>query len=290
MPNPQLIICPHTHMDTVKAAELVKYFVEGKPENRSSEIYSGNTWKMDTIDFSLGLMNSLSHVYKEFDKTQMITKEGNTRKLTELKWLKDELMSEHVFMSLLGEDSEKYFWQKNLIQLCKKEDMPCYNFTQKHFTLAHTYQRCAYFDMHADNSIDEASSQGISNGLTLVLMTENNLFRAALNSSVDHPIPGMNSVMATNGGIKGVRFIPNEPGIFLDTPDLFGVDLPPGMSATIGLTAQRIHHLPHPYTNCSRENPEIKLLMEAVQKKLGKDTPKQGEGMIKGTYSLSRCR
>ncbi len=290
MPSPHLIVCPHTHMDTLKTAELLQYYVEGIPENRSSELYSGNMFKMKILEHSLGVMRTLTYMYKEFDKNSMTAKETDSRKLADLKWLKEELMSESLFSSLANLEDSAYFRKGNFILLCEKENLPCFNFTPDFFTLAHSNQRCEHFDMHLGGSMDEATSQGISNGLTLVLMTENKLLSAAFNYSLDHPIPGMSHLMATNGGMKGIRFIANEPGIFLDTPDLFGVDVPAGMSATIGLTAQRIHHLPSPYTNCSHDNPEINLLMQAIHERLGDNTPKRGEGMIKGTYSLSRCR
>ncbi len=96
--------------------------------------------------------------------------------------------------------------------------------------------------------------------------------------------------MSPSNAMQGVRLTVNEEGVFPSAPHMYGLDIPPGVSATVGLTAKRILHLMPPYTNCSFVNPETNLLMEAIKEKLGNDTPGQGEGLINGSYSPSACR
>ncbi len=44
-----------------------------------------------------------------------------------------------------------------------------------------------------------------------------------------------------------------------------GLDVPRGVSAMIGITSEEIRRLPYPYTNCSSDNREKQLLVEAIQ-------------------------
>ncbi len=44
-----------------------------------------------------------------------------------------------------------------------------------------------------------------------------------------------------------------------------GLDVPRGVSAVIGITSEEIRRLPYPYTNCSSDNREKQLLVEAIQ-------------------------
>ncbi len=203
-------------------------------------------------------------------------------------------MSESVFITLAK--NRRYFkksvWDQAemLLLKCQRESMPCKSITSKPLALAFSFQSCIKFDMVPGGALDEASSEGIQNGLTLVLMAENTLLNVIFNLSLSDPIPGMMDIISPTSALKGIRFIVNEEGVIPFSPQMRGLDIPPGVSATVGLTAKRIRHLSPPYTNCSIVNREAKLLMEAIQDKLGNKTPVQGEGMTKGTYSPYICR
>ncbi len=135
----------------------------------------------------------------------------------------------------------------------------------------------------------EGTSEGIQNGLTLVLWAENTVPGAAFNGSPHRLIPGIKGTFSTESALKGVRLIVTEPGQIVG-PNYKGVDILPGVSTIVGLTAQRIHHLEYPYSNCSFTNQERNLLMHDINKIMGKNTPKQGSGLINSSYTQPMCR
>ncbi len=138
--------------------------------------------------------------------------------------------------------------------------------------------------------MDAATSQGIRSGLTLVLFTGGhilqNLYKDTFNIT---SIPGFNDIIHTYMGASGVRITFSEPGNF-PNPYLIGTDVPPGVAATIGITAKRTKHLSTPFSNCTYDNIEVNVLTKKVREQLGDDAPPAGEGVIKQNYSLIDCR
>ena len=285
MPHPLLAFCPHTHMDIIKAAELLHYYgQEGTQNDRSNKLNDGNV----VLDTSLGVMRSLKQIYQELNNIPQAAGKEDLLKLASWQQVKDDLMSENVFIRL-AKDNRKYFRKNLMVWLCEKESVEC-NLSPASFGAFHSYQLCRHFDMFSEGAMDEATSQGIGNGLTVVLMAENTIFNAAFNYSIQPPIPGMENIMSPNTGMKGIRLIVSELGQYLQLPQDSGIDIPPRVSATIGLTAKRTRHLQAPYTDCSLINPEINLLIEVIRESLGNNTPDAGDGLFKGTYSQIRCR
>ncbi len=178
-------------------------------------------------------------------------------------------------------------WTKPLY--CQKGGMTC-NVAYVEVGLVSSYQNCIFFDMLLNDSMHEGTSEGVDNGLTLVLWAENNILSATYNSSREKPIPGMKDIMSPDSAMKGARLTVTEPDQ-IEGPNYRGVDIPPGMSAIIGLTAKRVLHVGHPYSNCSFTNPEKIQLMRDIEQIMGRNTPKEGAGnMINSTYSQSECR
>ncbi len=268
MPRPQLTLCPHTHMDIIKAGELLHYYGNEIQDSRPHDIFP-NTETKHIMETSVGVIKSLSNLYKELDKVPDTEHKNITNKLQIWKNVKEDLLSASVFIALA---KNKWYFEKSypdyvalLMILCQKENINI-NCTNKHihtvsFAMIFNFQSCFYFDMLLGGVLDEATSEGIGNGLTVVMMAENTILHALFNLSSNEPIPGMRNFMSPSisrsSAMKGVQFIVNENGVVPLSPYTHCLDIPPGVSAIVGLTAKRIHHLQHPYTNCSLVNPEL---------------------------------
>ncbi len=305
MPRPQLTLCPHTHMDALKAAELLDHYMKETSQEKLDEVNSDPVNGSKTLNNSVGVMKSLVQMYRELNRVDGSTTKYELSKLANWKQVKDELMSENIFNTLAQNRwlPMPFFdgrWHldpsfKDLVTLftllCERGSLTCGEFRNSvvgGFLQANSYQKCITLDMFLDGPMEQATSEGIKNGLSLIILAENTLLSGAFNLSWDYPIPGFQNILSPSTAMKGIRLIVNEPGIFLDPPDLYGIDIPPAVSATIGLTAKRIHHLRYPYTSCSVVDPEARMLKEAVRGKIGNNTGEMK--IIRGTYSLSRCR
>ncbi len=108
----------------------------------------------------------------------------------------------------------------------------------------------------------------------------------ALNLSYKRPVPGMNNILSPSQGTSGIRLIIKPHGASATHPYTEGIDIPCGISASIGITAQRVLHLPYPYTNCSAKHQETHLLLAEMRKKL----PSLPAEIDTGTYTQFHCR
>ena len=177
-----------------------------------------------------------------------------------------------------------------LVLLCQKQNMDCPDFIPVTFYLPGSYQMCVEFDMLLDHAFHEATSQGIRNGLTIVALTENTLFDEAFNFHLKTPVPGMQNFLSPNGAMKGLRLIVDAPGM-TTVPNMYGLDLPSGVSATISITAKKIQHLQNPYTNCSVTDHEEIRLIKAIESKHPDITIDRGPGKtVTSKYSPLECR
>ncbi len=288
MPKPVLRICPHRPMDILKTAELLYYYSHEIPYNESNDDFRDPA-KTKNLTTTLGVMRSLSKVYNALEHIPDEANKDVKKKLSEWRKIKDDLMSESVLITLT--DNLWHFTvaesSRMLVMFCEKEGMECKkskDFYFKHFYRVDTYQQCVMFDMTLGHPFHEATSQGIRNGLTIIALTENTLLNKAFNLPFKSPVPGMSNVLSPDRAMNGIRLLVGEAGM-LSPPRIYGLDLPPGASATIGITAKKIHHLQHPYTNCAVIDYEKNNLMQAIKIKHpdiipAKETP----------YSTSLCR
>ncbi len=286
MPRPQLVICPHTHMDIIKAGELRHYYENGIPDDWSNEISTDEQNKTQILRTTVGVMENLVKIYNVLENN---TNNNVSKKLAEWKEVKEELVSENTLTRLAG--NEDYFTKSlwtNKPLLCKLRGMACsipdaYGLD---FIISSSYQSCIRFDMLLNGVMDDTTSQGMYNGLSLVLMAENTLIAAAFNSSRYHIIPGMTEIMSLDSAMKGVSL-----GIYAVGREMENrVDIQPGVSARLGITAKKIHRLKAPYTNCLSTNQEETLLMQDIRETLGNNTPKQRSALIEEAYSQFSCR
>ncbi len=275
-------------MDILKTAELLTYYMQGIGYNRSKELYQDEE-KMQTFETSIGVMKSLSQIYKELDSVPLSALQDENDTLAQWSQVKEELLHKYVFMSLAG--NQMYFATidvgRTLTLFCERQGIKCKNLSYELFGRADSFQICLDFDMLLGGSF----SDGIKDGVTIALMTDRTLLNAALNSNFDfnESIPGMGDIFSSSDGTNGIRLNIQEPGMIHEA-NMYGLDIPSGVSAMVGVTARRTRHLRHPYTNCSTTNPETSLLMEAIREKLGNNTPKQGTGIKNSRYSPLVCR
>ncbi len=150
-------------------------------------------------------------------------------------------------------------------------------------------QTCMVLDMLLGGAMDQASTEGIRNGITLILFTGGSVLANIFNGSHPKALPGMYNPYTPFSGSSGLKVGIQEAGIF-NNPYLMGDDVPSGVSATIGITASKTIHLPHPYTNCSTVDKEVQLLYEEIKRDLGNATPAVGHNTIQGVYKPINCR
>ncbi len=62
-------------------------------------------------------------------------------------------------------------------------------------------------------------------------------------------IPGLDNTYEPGAGSDGVRLNVHEPGT-VPNPSYEGLDIPPGVSAVIGISSKEINRLSYPYSNC----------------------------------------
>ncbi len=138
--------------------------------------------------------------------------------------------------------------------------------------------------------MDASTSQGIRDGLTLILFSGGNILKTIYGDVFNTTtIPGFNDIIHTYHGSSGVRVTFSEPGQF-PNPYLIGIDVPSGIAATIGIIAKRKKHLQAPFSNCTNDNIEVNVLTEKVREQLGDAAPVAGVGIIETSYSLIDCR
>ncbi len=136
--------------------------------------------------------------------------------------------------------------------------------------------RCFTFDITKGHVMDEATAEGIKNGVTFVFLSGSGMLKDSFNltkeGSTVHNIPGFDNTFTPSAGTDGLRINIHEPGT-VPNPSFQGLDVPRGVSAVIGITSEEIRRLPYPYTNCSSENREKQLLVKAIQVRLPLSDP-----------------
>ena len=101
-------------------------------------------------------------------------------------------------------------------------------------------------------------------------------------------IPGLDNTFEPGAGSDGIRLNVHEPGT-VPNPSFEGLDIPPGVSAVIGISSKEINRLPKPYSNCTNENMELFLLMETIKKDCT-DCPEMGKGTVIRTHREIDCQ
>ncbi len=101
-------------------------------------------------------------------------------------------------------------------------------------------------------------------------------------------IPGFDNSLNPSAGTDGIRISIHERSA-TPNPSLEGIDIPPGLSATIGVVSKEIHRLPEPYSNCTMENMENTLLTQIIMRDM-KLPPRDKTGVVKSSYRIADCR
>ncbi len=147
---------------------------------------------------------------------------------------------------------------------------------------------CTSFNLMKGDHIDEATSQGIRNGITFIFLPGTRMINTKPHPNTLMTIPGFDNSLNPSAGTDGIRISIHERSA-TPNPSLEGIDIPPGVSATIGVVSKEIHRLPMPYSNCTMENMETKLLTEIIMHDM-KLPPKNKSRVVESSYRIADCR
>ncbi len=241
----------------------------------SKDMFHNVTGNNDSVEYEyakvMGLIDTLSKIYKELSKDELTERWSD---------IKEDILSEYTLARLIltKEHFKNYIKSGDrisdatrLVLYCEREGIDCGNMLDNNrifrpISFAGQYRSCLKADMLLGGNMDEVTSEGIENGLTLILWTGTNLLWKALNITIKDPQPGMHDFLSPDQGISGLRLIVLSDSDLYKLPYSDGIDIPSGVSALVGLTAKEIKHLPHPYTNCSNGISEISHLLEDIEK------------------------
>ena len=144
---------------------------------------------------------------------------------------------------------------------------------------------CFQLDITLGGSLNPATTQGIANGLTLILLDGTNMIDKVINKTFTHPIPFFDDVISPTAGLSGLRLIVHRKDIAA-TPIYQGIDIPTGMAVSAGIKAKKFTHLKKPYTKCGDGNKDE--LLDEVERKFGK--VRRAAERDWSAYSQRECR
>ena len=218
----------------------------------------------------MGTIDTLTKLHEELNKS---TTSGHLENLTSIK---DYLLSRYLYsqfqVQMHMNDSFPYILAYRVFFSCQKNGIDFFSKDQisKYpvLTLESSLQTCALLTMSRFSNMHAASSQGIANGVTLILRTGHGFILNALNLTTLAPTLQMYDYALPSLGISGIRLAMKwfEQNIVDGThdPRIEGLDVPQGFASTIGLRVKKTIHLAHPYTNCTMIDLEEELLKEQI--------------------------
>ncbi len=244
MPRPNLIICVHQQEDIFKALAIHKY-ITNIDKNTSNENIIPEWYE---FDYLVHLEKRLSQIHKALDPDDIKSNEHiddqSRERLLEWAKVRDEIVSRYMY-AIFSAYTGRATSVKDLIMLCQREGVSCIDDLK---SSNDTSKNCFELDMFLGGSMDPATSQGIENGITLVVESEDIIWKA-LNLSYQDPQLGMHDFLSPTYGTSGVRLIVSRKDMeYSKRPDRFsmsrlipegsseGVDIPPGFAASIGIT------------------------------------------------------
>ncbi len=172
---------------------------------------------------------------------------------------------------------------ENTVVFCSDAGMNCTNITK--FKAGH-FSKCFDYATSQNNTRNTVSDEGISNAITLSLMSGLQLssvaFQQFSNSINEHPL-FENTFEPLSA--DGFRLMLSSPGVLPDIGQQ-GVDISTGQSTLIAITGKEVIRLPEPYSSCVDKDYELEMLRENVKGSL-KQTPLRDR---QSTYAQQDCR
>ena len=143
------------------------------------------------------------------------------------------------------------------------------------------------------------SGEGISNGVIMIIMVGTQLAAEALNEKFpESKVPLYPDFMNTHVPVStnGIRLMLHIPeGI--PNLDQEGINIEPGHSTLLAIRGRERVKLPEPYSSCTDEDPELKLLRESVLKDTATDNVNNNNAKYKMSaaykpylYTSQGCR
>ncbi len=286
-------VCSHRHMNILDAAALYRTMTSSNTSNSMETIHDR------VISYTSGLFQALQRLKAILTEAEVnklplnnLTMERMVNKDNVDKWIsvKDELTKRSLLSTLLPGPPLRHLSnkQEELVVYCRKAGLPCAtSLTNVKVWYNPDFFRCFSFNIIKGDYIDEATSQGIRNGITFVFLAGSKMINSLTDSLMS--IPGFDNSLSPSSGTDGIRISIHENST-TPNPSLEGIDIPPGVSATIGVVSKEIHRLEQPYSNCTNHNVEIDLLMKIMKRDLKHVKKQVGEGVVEGSYRIADCR
>ena len=291
MTNPGITICPHSKHGILSRTTLLSLYAghsqiaDSNMQNQTGEAY------LQLVT----LMKNIKKIYHELGRIPVFKTNKTNKQLLRLNMWRDKkenLLDGKLLPAFIN--LERYLARiptipEDNIFLCQLQNTPCSRQTvidnislkSMHGGLA----TCFQLDITLGGALNPATSQGITNGLTLIILDGTNVVDKVINKSFAHPIPFFDDIISPNSGLSGLRLIAHGNDTTA-TPIYQGIDIPTGKAVSIGLTARKVTHLPEPYTKCSDGiNDEI---FREMGRKVGKRPNIQKND--RKAYSQRECR
>ncbi len=163
------------------------------------------------------------------------------------------------------------------IKYCSNDGVSCENITKVSFG---EFPNCFAYDMQKSN---ELSDEGIAQGVTMVLLSGNELGSLGLTlpdniwvtDAINH-LSGQQVIYRTLPGFQntylpsssdGMRLSLNTPGVMADI-EKSGIEISPGYFTLVSIRGKEVIKLPEPHGACTSVDKELQLLRLSVAESL----------------------
>ena len=242
----------------------------------------------------LGMIDALTQSTSHMEHSKIVLDDMKAKNLFEkLSFIKEDIGSRAVTFALLSNIPNVTFDElfealgptlKETVWDCYNAGIQCTNFTQLH--LGH-FPKC--FDYAVVSPSNTVSDEGISNGLTLILMNGAKLASLAFKryrSDLYYHFPGFQNTLEPFSA-EGIRLLFSSPGIMPDI-DKKGITINPGHATLLALTGKETIRLPWPYSDCTFTDFERLRLWKTVANSLG-ETASGKEEHLESRYTQNGC-
>ncbi len=197
--------------------------------------------------------------------------EGSAGIIGKLTSLKDDIGKKSVAYALLRNVPEMSFHdifdelghqQEDTIRNCSNNGIKCKGIDAIDSGL---FPQCYQYETSENMAIQRISDEGISSGVSFILMTAGQLGSLALKAEQQTFVFFAFDNTYSSYSADGMRLMITSPG---EIPDMNerGINLSPGFSYLISMTGKEVKRLSWPYSSCTEKNEEFEMLQESVRK------------------------
>ncbi len=293
MTNPGITICPHSKTGILSKAIILSLYAGYPQINSLQEKQTGEAYLRVA-----NLMKNIKRIYQELSHVPVSKTNKTSKTLTQLnKWRhnKEILLDGALLPAFIN------YWRYlkriptipgDTIFMCQIQNIRCSRQSVINnislVSMSGGISTCFKLDLTLGGLLNPATTQGITNGLTLIILDGASVVDKVINKTFAHPIPFFNDILSPSSGLSGLRLIVHRNDT-IASPFYQGIDIPHGAAVSVGLTAKKIKHLPEPYTECG-ETKLYGLLLNEIKRKVGKVPIIPELEKDKGAYSQKKCR